>query len=72
MGLVRTEILCSEVWGDRALRVELPPMYLDDEIALDFTILEVAEIRGTFRVVDVLHVLDSQGYLQRLCLSPDK
>lgn len=72
-GLVKSELLCPDVWGDRIQLVQLPPMFGEDRIYLDFTIPDLARIQGIFVVEDILHVVDSQGsgYVQRLLLKPE-
>lgn len=69
--LVKTEILSPSVWGSEVYVLQLPPLYLEDKIHLSFTIPTFGKIKGVFRVVDHLHVYDSEAgdpYTQRVVL----
>lgn len=66
---VKTELVCSELWGDE-LFTELPPMFHGDQIHLSFELPEYGKIDGLFEVEEILHFLNSKGYLQRLKISP--
>ena len=70
-GLVKSEILCPEVWGEDEFTVYLPPVYTDDQIHLSFTINDFGKIEGLFDVADHLHIYNSEtGYVQRVVLNP--
>lgn len=70
-GLVKSEILCPDVWGEEEFTLYLPPVYHKDQIHLSFTIDHFGEIRGLFVVIDHLHMYNSEtGYLQRIVLEP--
>lgn len=69
--MTRTELICPEIWGSRVQITQLPSMFEDDKIYLDFTIQDVASIKGNFIVEEVLHILDGKGYTQRLLLRPE-
>jgi len=65
-GLVKTELVCPEIWGDQERIAHLPLLRVDEILFLDFTVPEVGPVRGPFRVADSLHILESRGYIQRL------
>jgi hypothetical protein len=71
-GLVRSEILCPDVWGDPSYFLDLPVMYEGDRIHLSFTIPTFGKIEGFFEVTGHLHLYDSRtGYTQRLVLAAE-
>lgn len=69
--LVRTELICVEIWGDRVIHTRLPLLDVGDSIFLDFTIKDLSAILGTFEIKDRFHILDGTGYTQRLKISPE-
>ena len=67
---VKTELMCSEAWGD-GYYIELPPMFHGDQIHLEFTHPENGAIKGLFEIDEILHFHNStKGYTQRLKLKP--
>lgn len=69
--LVKTEVVCPEVWGERERIALLPPLRMDDRLFLNFVIPEVGEVNGLFVVTDVLHIHEGRGYVQRLRVQPE-
>lgn len=68
--MVKTELMCSELWGDGYI-IELPPMFHGDQIHLEFTHPEFGSIKGLFEIDEILHFHNSsKGYLQRLKIQP--
>jgi len=71
MSLVRTEILCPDLW-EGPLSAELPILTIGVTLLMRFTIPTKGRIEGPFRVTARLDIYDSErsGYTQRLKLEP--
>lgn len=70
-GLVKTELVCPEVWGEKERVALLPLLRVDETLFLNFTIGDKGKVEGMFKVVNVLHILESRGYCQRLRITPE-
>jgi len=71
-GLVKSELVCPELWGTQERLSLLPCLRQGDLIYLNFVVHEVGKVEGMFEVVDVLHILEARGYVQRLRIKPER